>query len=58
MYIEKILYDVSCNLSTDSSPQFGYSQNNSLFDITKNYVYIVPKNEIESNEDMTKKAEK
>lgn len=57
MYIQKILYDVSCNLSTDSDSQFSYSQNHSLFDITKNYVYIVPNHEILSNENIIEKIE-
>ena len=45
MYIQKIIYDVSCNLSTDSYSRSSSASGESLFDITKNYFYIVQDND-------------
>ena len=41
MYIQKIIYDVSCNLSNDSYSRSGSALGESLFDITKDYFYVV-----------------
>ena len=49
MYIQKIIYDVSCNLSADSYRRSSSASGESLFDITKNYFYIVQENDEQNN---------
>lgn len=47
MLIPRIVYDSSCNYHNDS--QYSSIQSNSLFDLSKNFLFVLADNIVDSN---------
>lgn len=55
MYIQRIIYDQSCSFVTTSDSS---AEQNSLFNLTKEYVYIVNCEDCIDNEDLKSDKQK